>query len=123
MSRIKDKQIVKQLKSQLKKVEGEIEAINVNIKNKQKEINQKSNITRSLNDKIKNLNISEELDVSDHAIVRYLERVKGVNIDEIKKEILNDNIVRLIETLGGSGKYPNDNFTIVMKDNMVITIQ
>ena len=34
------------------------------------------------------LNNSENLKVSEHAIVRYFERVKGFDIEQVEKEIL-----------------------------------
>lgn len=61
--------------------------------------------------------------VSEHAIIRYIERVLGISIDEISQKILGNEIEKQIETLG-NGTYPiNDNeFKIVVKDNVVVTI-
>ena len=35
--------------------------------------------------------------VSEHAIIRYLERVKGIDINEIKNEVLTDNVKTMME--------------------------
>lgn len=43
--------------------------------------------------------------VSDHAIVRYLERVKGVDIDALRKEILPPTLNKISQRLG-NGFYP-----------------
>lgn len=43
--------------------------------------------------------------VSEHALLRFIERHYGVNLDEIKQKILTDTTVKAIKTLG-SGKYP-----------------
>ena len=61
------------------------------------------------------------MQVSDHAVVRYLERVMGININKLKKEILS----KLPRHTGVSCKYPvgngcravihNDTVTTVMK--------
>lgn len=59
--------------------------------------------------------------LTDHALVRYLERVKGIDIEKAKKEILSDKLKSMISTLG-NGKFPCDNFTVIVKDNQVITI-
>lgn len=65
----------------------------------------------------------EVIRVSDHAIIRYLERVKGVDISEIKREILTPEICEYVSTLGGSGKFPaEEGFHIVMRNNTVITV-
>jgi hypothetical protein len=37
--------------------------------------------------------------ITDHAVVRYLERVKGMNIWDIKAEIINKNSVRIENTI------------------------
>lgn len=59
--------------------------------------------------------------ISDHAILRYLERVKKVDIEGVKKEILNDDLKKLIQTLD-SGKFPSHGFTAVVRDKTIITI-
>lgn len=48
---------------------------------------------------LKNLN-GETPHITDHAIVRYLERVKGVDIWDLKAEIMNHkNAVRVVNTI------------------------
>jgi hypothetical protein len=48
---------------------------------------------------LKNLN-GNTPHITDHAIVRYLERVKGMNIWDLKAEIMNHkNSVRVINTI------------------------
>lgn len=48
---------------------------------------------------LKNLN-GETPHITDHAIVRYLERIKGVNIWDLKAEIMNHkNAVRVVNTI------------------------
>ena len=64
----------------------------------------------------------ETLKVSEHAILRYLERVKVYNIEEIEKIILSDSVKGLVEKLGGNGTYPNEGFSVVMKNHTVTTI-
>lgn len=64
----------------------------------------------------------QEITISDHAMVRYLERVKGIDIEEIRKEILTENVLDLIKTLGDNGSYPNKNFKLVVRNKNVVTI-
>lgn len=48
---------------------------------------------------LKNLD-GETPHITDHAIVRYLERVKGMNIWDLKAEIMNHkNAVRVVNTI------------------------
>lgn len=60
------------------------------------------------------------LQVTEHAMVRYLERAEGFNIEKLKAGIVN----LLGESLP-DGKYPLDGYNLraVVKDNKVITIE
>ena len=61
--------------------------------------------------------------VSEHAIVRYFERVLGFDIETIQDEILTPEILTMMETLGKNGTYPlGEEFRIKVKDNTVVTI-
>jgi len=44
-----------------------------------------------------------KLIVSDHAVIRYMERVLGLSFYDIKKEIAPDKLLSM-----GDGKYPID---------------
>ncbi len=68
------------------------------------------------------LNNDNSVKISEHAIIRYMERVKGLNISDIEKQILTDEVLSLIDKLGGSGKYPVNNFQIVVKDYTITTV-
>jgi hypothetical protein len=60
--------------------------------------------------------------VTDHAIVRYLERVKGVDIEEIRRSIVTEKVKEMIDTLG-TGLFPiNNEFRIKVQDKRVITV-
>lgn len=60
--------------------------------------------------------------ISDHAIVRYLERVKGLDIEAIRKEILPEIAIKAV-TLWGNGYYPiGGTHQIRVKNGSVITV-
>jgi len=62
--------------------------------------------------------------ITDHAIVRFLERVKGIDRKQVENEILTPEILRLINQLGGNGTYPGkDGFSVCMKNGVVKTIK
>lgn len=48
---------------------------------------------------------STEPTVTEHALLRYIERTYGVDLEEIRKTILTPTTVSAIKALG-SGKYP-----------------
>lgn len=112
----------KELKSQLSKIQGEIEAMSIELVNRQRELKQKQNTAQFLIIEIQKLQNPPEPKVSEHARLRYLERVKGINFKEIDAEILSQDVRKMIDTLGGSGKFPNKNHVVVMKNNMVVSI-
>jgi archaellum component FlaC len=120
---IKDTQALKGLKTQLSKLLGEADSLKLELGNKNREYNHKLENIKKLKDKIKSIESTKEFKVSEHAIVRYFERIKGYNIEEIEKEILTESIKQSAEILGGNGKYPNDGYHVVMKDYCIVTIE
>ena len=60
--------------------------------------------------------------VSEHAIVRYLERVYGMDMKTIRQEILsNQNEIAILTC--GNGRYPiGDQFHAVVENNVVVTV-
>jgi hypothetical protein len=64
----------------------------------------------------------KELIVSEHALLRYIERFVGVDTDSLKKDILNQELVTKHRQLG-DGKYPIDgSIKAVIKSNVVVSI-
>lgn len=62
------------------------------------------------------------LDVSDHAIVRYIERVNGCDTERLKNEIIT-KIKPLVDKLG-DGAYPvGDGFSAVVSKGIIVTIR
>jgi len=59
--------------------------------------------------------------VSEHAILRYLERVKGVDIEAAKKEILPAAVAGVAAELG-TGEFPVGTHSVKVKDSVVVTI-
>lgn len=119
---MKEARKIKGLKSQLNLMIGDAEALKVEVSNKQKEYINKLNAIKSLKKEIEKFENNKQIKVSEHAIVRYFERVKGFNISDIEKEILTEEVLKLVEQLGGTGGYPNNNFKVHMKDYTVTTI-
>lgn len=60
--------------------------------------------------------------VSEHALLRYIERKLGVDLKACRREILTDKLAEAIQTLG-SGKYPiGDGMKAVVKQNVVVSV-
>lgn len=63
-----------------------------------------------------------ELQVTDHAVVRYIERFYQLDLDGIKKEIISD-VEKFDGYLkNGTGKISTDKLSYVIKDNKIITL-
>ena len=62
-----------------------------------------------------------DVTITDHAVLRYFERIKGYDISEIRKTILPDEVKEQIHKLGG-GEYPVNGFSIVVKNKRVVTV-
>tara|TARA_R110000868_G_scaffold176609_4_gene414510 strand:+ start:16650 stop:17033 length:384 start_codon:yes stop_codon:yes gene_type:complete len=66
--------------------------------------------------------------ITEHALIRYLERVEHLDFEEIKQKILPQDDAKLIDafTMLGTrqGKFPvGSTHTIVLKDGHVVTIE
>ncbi len=60
--------------------------------------------------------------ISDHAVIRYLERVAGLDVDGLRNKILPTGVAALIQGLG-DGVYPiGDGYRVVVKNNTVLTV-
>lgn len=77
---------------------------------------------KKIEEEMKKFKNGNKIIVSEHAILRYLERTMGLDIKAIEKEILTDETLKQYRTLG-NGKYPVENgCKAVIKDNVVITV-
>lgn len=58
--------------------------------------------------------------VSDHAIIRYLERKYGFTFEEVRKEILTEDRVSMIKA--GAKSITHDGIRFVIVDNVIVTV-
>jgi predicted nuclease with TOPRIM domain len=65
--------------------------------------------------------ISAGVEISEHAILRYLERIEGVDIEEVRKKILPPEVREQIQILG-SGVFPVAGFKLRARDNVIVTV-
>lgn len=114
---------IKGLQSQIKQLKADITLMKGQVSQTQREMALKSRRVTQLEQELNKLQGSGEIKVTEHALLRYLERIKGIDMDAIRDEIVNDTIKGLHSKLGPSGKYPCDNFRAVMKNNTIITIE
>lgn len=60
--------------------------------------------------------------VSEHALLRWLERVHGVDLDAIRQEMLSGPTAGSIE-FAGTGEVKKGAATLVFKDRVVVTVK
>lgn len=78
---------------------------------------------RLIRDKLKSVRERrEDISVTDHALVRYLERVKGVDVDTVRKEMA-DHIPESLEHGGGVEFIEYGELVYVVRDRLIITIR
>lgn len=66
----------------------------------------------------------KDLIVSEHAILRYLERVEGFDLDRVRKILLDRQIIDCYKKLGNNGEYPSHDstFKVKIKNNVITTV-
>lgn len=116
---MKEAREIKKLRTQLKSLDFEIKDIHEILANYQRTYESKKKQREEIFKQIQEHDM--KLKVSEHAILRYLERVRGLNIEEIEAEILSESIVKSHQTLG-DGTYPNGDYKVIIKGNNVTTI-
>lgn len=77
-------------------------------------------------DKIKSLTLqikafSTEPTVSEHAMLRYLERAKGINLEALQNEILTPSNKAKIRFMG-SGKVAIGDLQAVVRDMVIVSV-
>lgn len=119
---MKEVRELKRLNTELQLLRADIEAAKLQATNYKEKYEKLLKTEESLKNKIANLKKDKKLKVSEHALLRYCERVLGIDLKEIESEILSDDVINLVEKLGGNGQYPNRDYKVVMKDFTVTTI-
>lgn len=116
---------LKQKQVRLTKLEAEIASERELIASLQRALSVKEHeascIEQSINDYLESLKEDETYVVSEHALVRYFERVKGYDLEQINKEILTEPVKALIKKLG-NGVYPVNGFKIKVQNGCVVTV-
>lgn len=111
---------LKSLQMRKKRLENEI----TGLENDKVEICGRIKEKRNQLAKIKN-NIKElrsKVIITEHAKIRYLERVKGIDMAEVEKEILDEDLKKQILVLG-TGKFHRNGLRLVVRNNSIVTVE
>lgn len=85
-----------------------------------KEIAHKKNELKQLVEKINNFTKSSPI-VTEHAMLRYIERVMGVDLEKITNDILTEQNIKTIE-FAGSCRIKSNSVEFIVKDRKVISV-
>lgn len=111
----------------LKTLQSKVEKLRQDLKENNRE---KSNLDRRIKEiKKESADIGKQIHqlknkdvvVSEHAYLRYLERVKGVDMEEVRQAILPDSVKNTVGQLG-DGTYPLNGFKIKVKGRTIVTV-
>ncbi len=101
--------------ARLKTLKAEQTDMNQRVQREQETLN----TLRKQIDKLKQNN--GRLVVSEHAILRYVERVMKLDLEEIRRKILPETLEEHIRTIG-SGVFPTETHRIKVQNGVVITL-
>ncbi len=118
---VKTKETLKQLQTRLSKLQAEEEFLKIDSKEAQRKLSQCQARMAKVKEEMDTLK-EVELIVSEHAVLRYMERAMDMNIDMIKEAIQNNKMIKSAHSMG-DGKYPmGDGLKAVIKDGVVVSI-
>lgn len=112
---------LKQLQTRKAKIVAEIASLDVARRDAQKSHQDALNKLRLIEQEINSFAISKDPVVSEHALLRYIEREMGFDLDVIKDAILTNERKVMIKAMG-NGKYPIGKCKAVVKDMVIISI-
>lgn len=116
---------LKALKTQYNKLSAEYNTAKEDV---ERTMEISANIKKRLNDlriKIEEIQSnSKDIIVTEHAQLRYIERVIGIDLVELKEKILPKETRELIDkALRANGKYPAGEHRVVISDKTVVTVE
>ena len=78
-------------------------------------------IINTYEEAIKNIENNNDVVISEHAILRYLERVKGFNLEDIKNEMLDARTRESLKVLPVN-KIKCDGYNLIIKNKVITTV-
>ena len=120
---MKERQEIKQLESIKNDLTGKLQGLKTQKSNLDKEISLTFENINNIVKKIEKLKVSSNLIISEHAIIRYIERVLNIDIEDITNKILTEEVKKQSEVLGNGTYSVNEGeFRVVIKDGVVVTV-
>lgn len=112
---------LKSLQGQRDKTRQIINTYEEDIKKKNLELKEKKIELNEIMTAIKNIENNNDVVISEHAILRYLERVKGFNLEDIKNEMLDARTRQSLKVVPVN-KIKRDGYNLIIKNKVIITV-
>ena len=117
---------LKYLQSRLTEAESEIASLKERRAAIDRDLTAKGSQAADLRKRIAELQDgAKDIVISEHAMLRYIERVIGLDLKQLQAIIIPDDLREKIRTLG-SGEYshenPNGKYKLRVKNNTVVTV-
>jgi chromosome segregation ATPase len=112
---------LKHLQRRLEGTQATLKALREEKKEINKKINNEEASASRLKKELESLKNNEQVIVSEHAILRYFERVLKFNIEEIKEKIAPKEVIDKIKLLG-NGLYPANGHRLKVRNGTIVTV-
>lgn len=114
---------IKAIQVQITKIEEDIKRYNNEISDIQMNITTKAQQIKNYKEELSKLQTTSKdiIIISEHAIVRYVERVLKIDMAKLHKEIISDEFKKSVAKLG-NGTYTHNNHFIKVVDNVIVTV-
>lgn len=113
---IKKSNELKYLQTQRQKLVSQREILKKVTKEKQDELTSLNSKIKNIDERLEKLISGNEIVFSEHAILRYIERVLGINLTDIKAKILTESEKDECMQMGGNLTYKKEDFTVKIQD-------
>lgn len=114
-------QNLKQLQTQLGKAQADLQAAKQEQQEASRKVTRCHEIVESLKKQIDTLP-KEGLVVSEHAMLRYFERVLGYDLSDIRTKIITPQTEEATKVVGSSGLFPCDGGKVRLKGGVAVTV-
>lgn len=111
---------LKSLQTKLHQLKSDLEVFKQKESQVSKQIQQTQDAIAKVEHSISKLT-KREIVVSEHAILRYLERIEGIDMEEVCRKILPDAVKQQSELIG-DGNFPVNGHTVRIKSRVVMTV-
>jgi chromosome segregation ATPase len=118
--KVKDTHQLKSLEVRRTTLNSEISVLETERKRCDSEINRKKQELDAITKQINSFAVKEPV-VSEHAMLRYIERVMNIDLDDIKNRILTEQNRNVIE-FAGSCRIKSEGVELVVKNKCVVSV-